>query len=153
MVPREELRRHLRPAVMVGAALIGSLALYLGLVVALRAALRPFRGFAADAGGQPLRYAAYGAAAAVVLLILVLRRRFDRSDGRGDGATALRRLQSESILFLVLGEVPAVIGLGLFLVRGGVSDFYKLLFASLLLTFINFPREAAWEEWLNGGST
>jgi hypothetical protein len=152
MVLREELRRHLKPAVMVGGALIGSLVLYLGLVEALRAALRPFRGFAAGGGGQPVRYAAFGAAAAVILFILVLRRRFDRSDRREDDTTALRRLQNSSILTLVLGEIPAVLGLGLFLYGGGASDFYKLFFASLLLTFINFPRASAWEEWLGGSS-
>ena len=154
MDPREEFRRHFRPAVTVGAALVVSLALYLGLVEALRAALRPFRGFAPGGGGPSLRYAVFGAAAAVILAILVLRRRFDRSDGRKEGpAAGLRRLQTWAVLFLVLGEFPAVLGLGLFLVRGEASDFYKLLFASLLLTFINFPRAPAWEEWLNGGQS
>jgi hypothetical protein len=38
--------------------------------------------------------------------------------------------------------------LGLFLAGGNAVDFYKLLFASLVLTFVNFPRRSAWEEWL-----
>ncbi|MCK7583580.1 MAG: hypothetical protein MZV65_54010 [Chromatiales bacterium] len=51
---------------------------------------------------------------------------------------------------LVLGEVPAIVGLALFLVSGQALDFYKLLFVSLFLTFLNFPRAGAWEEWLKG---
>jgi hypothetical protein len=53
-------------------------------------------------------------------------------------------------VLLVLGEIPAILGLGLFLALGNAVDFYILLFASLALTFIDFPRRAAWEEWLRG---
>jgi hypothetical protein len=87
-------------------------------------------------------------AAGVILLILLVRPRLFRVDPRQDSLAGLRRLQRAALLVLVLGEVPAILGLGLFLVGGNAADFYKLLFASLVLTFINFPRRAAWEEWL-----
>ena len=150
MDPREELRTHLRPAAMVGAAIVASLVLYLGLVEILRAVLKPFHGLAPSAGIQPLRLAAFGTAALIILAILILRPRLFRRDVREDAPAALRRLQRASLLTLVLGEIPAVLGLGLFLVGGNAADFYKLLFASLALTFINFPRRAAWEEWMKG---
>ncbi len=150
MNPQEELRTHLRPATMVGSAVIVSLVIYLGLVEVLRAVLRPFRGFAVALGIQPVRLAVFGAAAAVILLMLLLRPRLFRRDSREDTPAAYRRLQKASLVVLVLGEIPAVLGLGLFLVGGNAIDFYKLLFASLVLTFINFPRRAAWEGWLKG---
>jgi hypothetical protein len=150
MNPQEELRTHLRPASMVGSAIIVSLVTYLGLVEVLRAVLRPFPGFAVTLGIQPVRLAVFGAAAAVILLILLLRPRLFRRDSREDAPAAYRRLQKASLVVLVLGEIPAVLGLGLFLVGGNAIDFYKLLFASLVLTFINFPRRAAWEGWLKG---
>ncbi len=150
MDPREELRRHLRPAVLVGAALVASLALYLGLVEVLRAVLKPFRGFAPTLAVQPVRLAAFGAAAAVILVILLLRPRLVRRRDAEDAPAAGRRLQAASIVLLVLGEVPAIIGLALFLTGGGAADFYKFLFVSVVLTFINFPRLGAWEEWLKG---
>jgi hypothetical protein len=150
MDPREELRRHLRPATMAGAAILVSLVLYLGLVEVLRAVLKPFQGFAAAAMTQPLRLASFGAAAAVILAILVLRPRLFGRRGGEDVPAASRRLQRAAIIMLVLGEIPAVLGLGLFLVGGGASDFYKFLFVSIVLTFINFPRLGAWEEWLKG---
>ncbi len=150
MDPREELRTHLRPAVLVGIALGASLAIYLALVETVRRIVRPFHGFLAAGDPQPLRYAAYGTAAAVVLLILVLRPGLFRRRDTDDLPAALRRIQSASLVMLVLGEVPAIAGLALFLVAGQALDFYKLLFVSLFLTFLNFPRSGAWEEWLKG---
>jgi hypothetical protein len=150
MDPRSELRIHLRPAAMVGVALIASLALYLGLVEALRAVLKPFRGFAAALATQPVRLAAFGGAAAVILAILLLRPGLVRRRDNEDVPAACRRLQRASIVLLVLGEVPAVVGLAVFLIGGSAADFYKFLFVSIVLTFINFPRQGAWEEWLKG---
>jgi len=150
MNPQEELRTHLRPASMVGGALVASLVLYLGLVEALRTLLKPFKGFAVVSEAQPLRLAAFGAAAVVTLLILILRHRLPDRDAKEDASTALDRLQRASLIVLVLGEIPAILGLGLFLAFGNATDFYALLFASLVLTFIDYPRRAAWEEWLKG---
>ena len=147
---QDEIRDFIRPAVMAGAALALSLAIYLALVEVLRRIDKPFHGFARDIDAQPLRYAAYGAAAVVILLLLLLRPRLIRRRPDDDTPAALRRLQSASLVLLILGEIPAVAGLALFLVAGQNVDFYRLLFASLLLTFINFPRRAAWEEWLKG---
>ncbi|HPW18976.1 MAG TPA: hypothetical protein PLP83_11460 [Candidatus Aminicenantes bacterium] len=150
MNPLDEIGRALRPATWVAAAALASLFLYLATVEALKATLEPFRGFASVGDTQPLRYAFYGAGAAAVLLILLLRPRlFNRRAGE-DAATALLRLQRASFLTVVLGEVPALLGLVLFLIGGGAADFYRLLAVSLVLVFIHFPRRVAWEEWLKG---
>lgn len=150
MDPREELGKYLRPAALVGVALIASLGLYLGLVEVLRAVQKPFHGFAPALAVQPVRLAAFGAAAAVILALLLLRPSLVRRRDNEDVPAACRRLQSASIVLLVLGEVPAIIGLALFLAGGGAADFYKFLFVSIVLTFVNFPRRGAWEEWLKG---
>jgi len=150
MDPQNELRSHLKPASMVGAAIVVSLVIYLGLVEVFRSVLGPFQGFAAGVRMQPFRLGAFGAAAAVILLILLLRPRLLGRRTRDDLPAAALRLQQGSILILGLCEVPAILGLVLFLAGGNAVDFYKLLFASLVLTFINFPRRAAWEEWLKG---
>lgn len=150
MDPQEEMRTHLKAAAWVGTALIISLVIYLALVEVLRSVLKPFGGFAAAAGTQSLRLALFGAAAGVVLLILVLRHRLFRVAPGDDPAAAFRRLQTSSLIVLVLGEIPAVLGLAMFLIRGNAVDFYALLFASLVLTFINFPRRAVWEDVMKG---
>jgi hypothetical protein len=148
MDPREEIRAHLKPATMVGVAVLACLVVYLGLVEALRAILRPFRGFAALADAQPLRLAAFGLGALVVLFLLLFRNRLFGRRPAEDLPAAVRRLQRASIVVLVLGEVPAVLGLALFLTTGNTADFRALLVVSLILTFIGFPRTSAWEEWL-----
>lgn len=150
MEPQDEIGRALKPAAMVSAVILASLVVYLALVEVLKAALKPFRGFAGLADMQPVRYAAFGAAAAAILLILVLRARLFKRRSGDDAGAALSRLQRASLLTMVLAEVPAVLGLVLFFVGGNAADFYKLLFASIVLAFIHFPRRGAWEEWLKG---
>jgi hypothetical protein len=150
MEPNDDIGRRLKAAKMVAVAIIASMVVYLALVEVLKAAAEPFRGFVTVADMQPVRYAVFGAAAAVILLILVLRPRlFRRRDGESLAA-ALMRLQRAALLTMVLAEAPAIFGLVLFLIGGSAADFYKLLFASLVLAFIHFPRRGAWEEWLKG---
>jgi hypothetical protein len=145
---RDELRIHLKSATLIATAIIASLLIYLGLVEVLRAVYRPFRGFATIANIQQLRYVVFGAAAAVIVLIRLLRPQLLRKAPGEDAKTALHRLQRAAIMTLVLGEIPGILGLGLFLLSGYNIDFYVLIFASLLLIFMYFPRRTAWEEWL-----
>jgi hypothetical protein len=150
MKPQDDVGRALRPVTVVAAAVLASLAIYLVLVEVLKATLKPFRGFAGIASPQPVRLAAFGAGAAIVLLILLLRPRLCRRRAGEDTPTALLRHQKASLLFVVLGEVPAILGLVLFLLSGFARDFYSLLFVSIVLVFIHFPRRGAWEEALKG---
>ena len=145
---RDELRIHLKSATLIATAIIASLLIYLGLVEVLRAVYRPFRGFATIANIQQLRYVVFGAAAAVIVLIRLLRPQLLRKAPGEDAKTALHRLQRAAIMTLVLGEIPGILGLGLFLLSGYNIDFYALVLASLLLVFMYFPRRTAWEEWL-----
>jgi uncharacterized membrane protein YfcA len=145
---RDELRIHLKSATLIATAIIASLVVYLGLVELLRAMYRPFCGFATIANIQQLRYAVFGATVAVIVLIRLLRPRLLRKAPREDAKTALHRLQRAAIMTMVLGEIPGILGLGLFLLSGYNIDFYALVFASLFLVFIYFPRRTAWEEWL-----
>jgi hypothetical protein len=145
---QDEFRVHLKSATLISTAVIASLFIYLGLVEVLRAVYRPFRGFVTLANISQLRYAVFGAAVAVIVLIRLLRPRLLRKAPGEDAKTALHRLQRAAIVTMVLGEIPGILGLGLFLVSGNNIDFYVLVFASLLLIFMYFPRRSAWEEWL-----
>lgn len=147
MFNQDELRSHLRTAASVGLAVVASLMLYLVLVEVLRAVDKPFSGFARVTDIQPVRYAFFGASVAVIVFIRVLRPRLLRIPPQADTKTVLIRLQRAAILTMVLGEIPGILGLALFLLTGHNVDFYVLLFASLLLVFMYFPRRAAWEEW------
>jgi hypothetical protein len=145
---QDEFRVHLRSATLISTAVVASLFIYLGLVEVLRAVYRPFRGFVTLANIAQLRYAVFGAAVAVIVLIRLLRPRLLRKAHGEDAKTSLHRLQRATIMTMVLGEIPGILGLGLFLFSGNNIDFYVLVFASLLLIFMYFPRRSAWEEWL-----
>ena len=145
---QDEFRVHLKSVTLIATAIIASLVIYLGLVEVLRAVYKPFRGFVTLANIPQLRYAVFGAAVAVIVLIRILRPRLLRKAPGEDAKTALHRLQRAAIVTMVLGEIPGILGLGLFLLSGYNIDFYVLLFASLLLVFMYFPRRSAWEEWL-----
>jgi len=49
---------------------------------------------------------------------------------------------------VIMSELPALLGLFLFLLAGLNRDFYVLLIISVAVLFIFFPRRRAWEEWL-----
>jgi hypothetical protein len=83
-----------------------------------------------------------------VILIRVLRHILLKRSAGDDRKTALHRLERATLVTLVLAEVPGLLGLVLFLIGGLNIDFYFLLFASLLLVFMYFPRRPGWEDWL-----
>ncbi len=146
---REELLSHLRIATVIAGSVIASLFVMFAAEEVIRAVFRPFRGFAGLAGDLlVLQYAFIGLGIVVIVLIRVLRQvMLVRKPGE-DAKSAIHRLQRASVVTLVLGEVPGIAGLVLFLLSGLNIVFYALVFASLCLVFIYFPRLSSWEEWL-----
>ncbi|MGA2360989.1 MAG: hypothetical protein ABSG73_00870 [Candidatus Aminicenantales bacterium] len=146
---QDELRRHLRTLSLIGVSIVTSLLIYLGLEEFIRARFKPFYGFAGIADRQPLRYGFFALAAVALALILVLRQALLKKTPRDDRKTALHRLERATLLTLVLAEVPALLGLVLFILGGLKADFYILLATSILLVIMFFPRRSGWEEWLS----
>jgi hypothetical protein len=146
---QEDLRTHLKAVSLVAASIVGSLLLYLGAEEFLRARFRPFLGFLVLSNLQAMRYALFGLAIVAIILIRILRPRLLRRAAGDNAKTVLHRIQRASLTSLVLAEVPGTIGLVLFLAAGLNVDFYLLLFVSLVLVFMYFPRRSAWEEWLS----
>jgi hypothetical protein len=148
----EKLRRTFKTATMLGWGLVGGPAVYLLLVELIRAQNRPFLGyFSTSLAGESrmtLRYAIYGAAVALVVLLRLINGRQLRTVENLSPEAALSRLQRAGVLALSLAEIPAILGLALFLAAGYNRDFYVLLFVSLFLFFMYFPRLKNWEDIL-----
>lgn len=144
----EELRIHLRSVSWIGVTIIVSLFVYLGIVELVRAAFKPFAGFSPTLHGQQVRFVAFGLAIVAVIVIRFLRQLMLRRLPADDRKTALHKLQRSALVTLILCEVPSILGLILFLLFGLNIDFYLLLFVSLFLLFMYFPRRSGWEEWL-----
>lgn len=147
---QEELRSRLRPVSFMAAAAVGGLLIALGAAEFIRSRFSPFTGFTSLDRAFELRIVFFGAAVAAVVLIRVLRQALLRKPAADDAKAALRRLQQASFLTLALSEIPAILGFVLFLLGGFNIDLYVLIFVSLFLVFMYYPRRSNWEEWLKG---
>jgi hypothetical protein len=144
----EAFKRAHRTATAFGGAILAVLAVYLIVEEVVRAVFRPFAGFASLNEEAGLRYALYAAAVAAVVLLRLVHGALLRPRKSQEPAAALRNLVRASVVVLALAEAPAAIGLALFLLGGYNRDFYILLFVSLVLAFMYFPRRRAWEATL-----
>jgi hypothetical protein len=142
-----ELKRVFRTSVIISWALVASLLVYALMVELIRSQLRPFPGIAVSGlPRQTLRYLAFGAAIGAALLVRFARQALLKARPGEDLRLLTSRLSRASVITSSLGELPAVFGFILFLLTGLSLDFYALLFVSLFLEFMYFPRLAAWQE-------
>ena len=153
MTENMDVNRYFRTALIISAAFIGSLLVYLVIVEVLRSRLSPFQGFVEIEGLSSLRYFIYIAAALQVIAIRLLRGVLLRSGQKGELKQLALRMFRTTLLTFSLAEIPALLGLVLFLIGGYNRDFYILLFVSLFLFFMFFPRKQAWDLWIEGQKT
>src|SRR5712691_3235756 len=88
--------------------------------------------------------------AAVVAVISVSQAPFEGFAGRSravGAATQAGRLVTTAVITAALAEVPAILGLVLFMLFGLRGDFYALFALSLALEAIYFPRLDGWRAW------
>jgi F0F1-type ATP synthase membrane subunit c/vacuolar-type H+-ATPase subunit K len=136
-----------RNAAIICSAMAASTVLYALVVVGISLSQAPFEGFGGPAQPSILRIALWTAAAVEAGLIgLVRRTLLARSRGEGAAAQA-RRLITTSVVTAAFAEVPAILGLVLFMLWGLSGDFFALLALSLALQAIHFPRLDGWREW------
>lgn len=143
-----ELKKAFGGARFTGAAFVACLFFYLVLIELVKSRYRPFAGFARLTDVQTLRIVLFAAAVALVVLNRVLNGRLLKKGAGPDPATTVRTLYRAAIISLTLAEMPAIIGLVLFFLGGLYKDFYVLLFVSLVLIFMYFPRLKNWEAYL-----
>ncbi|MBN1272078.1 MAG: hypothetical protein JXB26_07370 [Candidatus Aminicenantes bacterium] len=134
---------------MIAFSILASLAVYAIIVEIIKARFQPFSGYVPLQNPFLIRYILYAAAATQVIIIRILRGVFLRKNRQQDPEKLLGNLFRTSLITLALCEVPALIGLVLFFLGGFTKDFYILLFISLILMFMFFPRKNTWESWLN----
>lgn len=148
-----KFRRAFKNASIIGLAQIGGLAVYLLVAEIIRAKQKPFLGFLSlsltSENRAVLRYAFYAASIVILLLLRFIHgRRLRKIKALDDRSKALDHLFGTALIDLILAEIPAILGLILFLIAGYNWDFYVLLFVSLFLLFIYLPRLKNWEDIL-----
>jgi hypothetical protein len=147
MEPESELKTAFRTTVIITGALVACLFLYALMVELIRSELKPFLGLLVSGfRRQTLRYLFFGAAVGAVIWIRFAGRSLLRMTPGEDVHRLISRLSRTSVITSSLGELPAVLGFALFLLTGFSRDFYILLFVSLFLEFMYFPRFKVWQD-------
>jgi hypothetical protein len=142
-----KLGRMFRLALLVAAAVLAALPVYILVVEILKRQGGRLGPSLAAGTVNALRYGMYGVAVVAVILLRVLRGMIIRKSPGDSPDRMARKLLLASILTSVLSEVPALLGMVLYLVAGFYRDFYILLIVSLFLMFMFFPRYRNWSEW------
>lgn len=144
----QDLKKAFASARFTGAAFVVCLFVYLVLVELVKSRVKPFVGFASIKDVQTLRIVLFAAAAALSVLNRVINGRFQKKGGGADHAETVQTLFRTALISLTLAEMPAILGLVLFVLAGLDKDFYVLFFVSLVLIFMYFPRLKNWEAYL-----
>jgi len=144
-----DLKKIVKTAVVMAASMLAVLFIYLVAVEVIRARMAPFSGFVEIKNTMLLRYVFYGIAVFQVILIRILRGFLLRKTFSSNKTNMTGDLFKSSIFILALSEIPAILGLALFLLGGLNRDFYILLFVSLFLMFMYFPRYNECKTWIN----
>ena len=135
-----------RNAAIICGVMAVSTVLYALVVAVISVFQAPFEGFAPGAQPSILRSALWTMALVEAGLIGFVRRALlARSRPAGSAAQA-RRLITTAVVTAALAEVPAILGLVLFMLWGLSGDFYALFALSLALGAIYFPRLDGWRE-------
>jgi hypothetical protein len=146
MEKRPEWRTTFRTAVFVHGAIVASLFMYAVIFEVLKATVRPLPRLAAGTGVQLLRYVFYGLAIGAVIAVRLVSRNALKAPLSEPFREYLQRLSRDAIFTSILCEAPSVLGLMLVFLTGVTRDFYYLLFVSLFLAFMYFPRSRTWIE-------
>ena len=136
-----------RNAAITCGAMAASTLLYAVAAAVVSISQAPFEGFAGPAQPAGLRLALWTIAVVVAAVIGIVRKALLGRSPSGDQAAQARRLVSTSIVTAALAEVPAVLGLVLFMLSAMRTDFYALFVLSLVLQAVYFPRLEGWRQW------
>lgn len=121
---------------------MGSLLIYIALVELFGSRLIPYSGQSSYLSS--LRYIFYGITIVVIFTIRRINSLFKLKPITGKIEKNLNRLLRLSIINSILCEIPALLGLVYFLVKGIKRDFYYLVILSAVLLLLYFPRYSKW---------
>ncbi len=148
----DDLRKTYHIAVMVNAAVIGTLILYAAVIEVMKGQMASFQGLSEGFNVNLLRYTLYGMAIITIFIIRILRRGLLRKPSSGELKLFRSILLRASIITAVFCEIPAILGFCLFLMLGSVRDYYQLAGVSFIMVFLHFPRYGSWEDWIKNKS-
>ncbi len=150
MEPQGELKSAYEKSVNLSWAMVAALVLCPITVEIVRMQNTSFTGFAPQVASQ-VRDFIYGIAIVLPLSIRTFRKMILKRGRSSDLTTVARRLVAATAGSILVAEIPAILGLLLFLMGGLYREFYIALGYSVLVILAYFPRYHQWEKGLTGG--
>ncbi len=142
-----ELARVYREAKLIALAMMAGLAFYAGIVEFFIHQVESFSGYGPEKVEGYKDYFILGGVLAFVI-IRAARTSIMRREPDDPLDTLLNRLRIANIVVYAIAEIPAILGLVLFLFTGDRKDFYILGLFSILAMVLYFPKLYHWEVWL-----
>jgi len=139
----EKVKGAHRVTLYIHLGIMGSLLIYIALVEIFGMKLSPYSDQASYLSS--LRYIFYGITIVVIFTIRRINSLFKLRPVTGRINKNVNRMMRISIITSLLCEVPALLGLVYFLVKGIKKDFYYLVILSAVLLLLYFPRYSKWE--------
>ena len=152
METQSELKKELRINAIVSATMMVSVLLYAVVVQIIKLQWQS-TGQLPPQPAAPMKEVFYGAALFFLFVIRLARKAILKKTRGDDYRALLHKLKLSNLVTFALCEVPAVVGLVLFIRNGLYKEFYILAVCSLLVMFIYFPRYRHWEAWLGKASS
>jgi hypothetical protein len=145
-----ELKEAYERSVNASWAMVAVLVLCPILVEILRMRDVSFTGFAPQSAGR-IRDFVYGLAIILPLCIRSIRKAILKRNKSSDVPTLALKMRTATAVTVLAAEIPALLGLLMFLLGGVYREFYIALAYSLLVLFIYFPRQHHWEMLIRKG--
>ncbi|HEX5130945.1 MAG TPA: hypothetical protein VFX92_00510 [Candidatus Krumholzibacteria bacterium] len=145
-IPAQRIDAAHRQATIITGVIGGSLVVYAALIEALRRVLPPAGDFD---GFDMLRIALFAISGVLVFTSTVLKGVLLRNPPP-DGEMRIARLRTAAIITAAFAEVPAILGVVLFVLGRTSSDFYILLVVSVYMLVRHFPRREQWDHYIRG---
>jgi len=128
---------------------MGSLLIYIAVVELFGANLSPYGDRYSYLSS--LRYIFYGITIVVIFAIRRINSLFKLRPVRGRADKTVKRMMNLNIITSLLCEIPGLLGLVYFLMKGIKKDFYYLIILSGVLMLLYFPRYARWKPLIETG--
>ncbi len=142
-----DLKKAYETSVSMSWAMIAALVLCPLIVEIVKMNNASFAGFAPHTASQ-IRDLVYGLAILLPLCIRTFRKVILKRGRSSDWKDLAGRLRAATAITILIAEMPAMLGLLLFLLGGFYREFYIALAYSLLVILAYFPRHDRWEKSL-----
>jgi hypothetical protein len=142
-----DLAKAYRESRIISWAMIAGLGIYAGVVEFFLLQNASFSGFAPEKVRDFKDYFILGGLLAFIL-IRTARNALLRIDPDQTLDMRLGKLKTANVVAYAIGEIPAVLGLVLFMFTGNRQDFYALAAFSVLAMVLYYPKLNHWEAWL-----